>query len=64
MKKTKKQNHRSSDEKAAEGSSSSTDCDQDSDVSFMNDTDEEIDTDENCRGRLGCIHEKKHRDRH
>ena len=27
-----------------EGSSSTTDCDQDSDVSFVNDTDEEIDT--------------------
>ena len=27
-----------------EDSSSNTDCDQDSDVSFMSDTDEEIDT--------------------
>ena len=37
-------NHRSSDDETAEGSSSNTDCDQDSDVSFMKDTDEEIDT--------------------
>ena len=29
-----------------DGSSSNTDCDQDSDVSFMNDIDEEIDTDQ------------------
>ena len=41
-----KANHRSSDEGTAEGRSSSTDCDQDSDLSFMEDTDEEIDTSE------------------
>ena len=41
-----KVNHRSSDHETAEGSSSNTDCDQDSDVSFMEDTDEEIDTGE------------------
>ena len=42
-----KANHRSSDEETAEGSSSNTDCDHDSDISFiMNDTDEEIDADE------------------
>ena len=34
-----KANHRSSDEETAEGSSSNTDCDQDSDISFMKDTD-------------------------
>ena len=36
--------YRRSDDESAEGSSSNTDCDQDSDVSFMKDTDEEIDT--------------------
>ena len=41
-----KANHRSSDEELAEGSSSNTDYDQDKDISFMKDTDEEIDTDE------------------
>ena len=40
-------NHRSSDDETAEGSRSNTDCIQDSDVSFMNDTDEEMDTAEN-----------------
>ena len=38
-----KSNHRDSDDDAAEGSSTNTDCDQDSDV-FMKDSDEEIDT--------------------
>ena len=38
-----KANHRSSDEETSEGSSSNTD---DSDISFMKDTDEEIDTGE------------------
>ena len=38
-----KVNNRSSDEGTAEGSSSNTDCDQDSDISFMKDTDEKID---------------------
>ena len=37
-------NLRSSDDETAEGSSSNTDCDQDSDVSFMKDTDGEMDT--------------------
>ena len=39
-----KVNHRRSDDETLECCSSNTDCDQDSDVSFMNDTDEEIDT--------------------
>ena len=39
-----KESHKSSEDEAVEGSSSNTDCDQDSDVSFVNDTDEEIDT--------------------
>ena len=39
-------NHRSLDEEVTECSSSNTDCDQDSDISFMNDTEEEIDTSE------------------
>ena len=39
-----KANHRSSDGETAEGSSSNTDCDQDSDNSFTKGTDEEIDT--------------------
>ena len=38
--------HRSLDEGTAEGSSSNTDCEQDSDISFMKDTDKEIDTGE------------------
>ena len=36
--------HQHSEEETVEGNSSNTDCDQDSDVSFMNDTDEEFDT--------------------
>ena len=40
-----KENHRSSDDEIAEGSSSNKACDEDSDVSFMKDTDEE-------RGRM------------
>ena len=39
-----KANHRSSDDETPEGSSTNTDCNQDSDVSFMKDSDEEIDT--------------------
>ena len=39
-----KANHRDSDDETAEGCSTNTDCDQDSDVSFMKDSDEEIDT--------------------
>ena len=39
-----KENHRSSEDETDDGNSSNTDCDQDSDISFMNDTDEEIDT--------------------
>ena len=39
-----KESHKNSEDEAVEGNSSNTDCDQDSDVSFMNDTDEEIDT--------------------
>ena len=41
-----KANHRSSDEETAEGSRRDTDCDQDSDISFVEDTDEEIETGE------------------
>ena len=41
-----KANHRSSDEETAEGSSSNTFRDKDRDMSFMKDTDEEIDTGE------------------
>ena len=44
MEKRKKANHRDADDETAEGSSTNTDCDQDSDVSFMKGTDEEIDT--------------------
>ena len=40
----KNANHRSSDDETAEGGSTNTDCHQDSDVSFMKDSDEEIDT--------------------
>ena len=39
-----KANHRSSDEETAEGSSSNTNCDQDSENFFMKDTNEEVDT--------------------
>ena len=39
-----KENHGSSEDETADGNNSNTDCDQDSDVSFMDDTDEEIDT--------------------
>ena len=39
-------NHRGSDEETAEGKNSNTDCDQDSDISFMEDTDEETGTNE------------------
>ena len=38
------ESHKNSKDEAVEGNSSNTDCDQNSDVSFMNDTDEEIDT--------------------
>ena len=44
MEKRKKANHRDSDDETAEGSSTTTDCDQDSDVCFMKDSDDEIDT--------------------
>ena len=39
-----KENHGSSEDESADGNSSNTDCDQDNDISFMKDTDEEIDT--------------------
>ena len=42
MEKKRKKITEASKTKAADGNSSNTDCDQDSDVSFMNDTDEEI----------------------
>ena len=41
-----KECHKSSEDETVEGSSSNTDCDQDSDVSFANDTDEENGTPE------------------
>ena len=51
-----KVNHRRSDDETMEGSRSNTDCNQDSDVSFMNDTKEEIDTvaidEEECVERM------------
>ena len=37
---------KSAEDELEEGSSSNTDCDQDTDVSFMNDADEEIDATE------------------
>ena len=46
MKKTKKQTTEAQMKKTAEGISSNTDCDQDNDISFMNDTDDEIHADE------------------
>ena len=39
-----KENHGSSEDETGDGSSSNTDCDQESDISFMSDTDEEIGT--------------------
>ena len=39
-----KENLKSSEDETEDGHSSNTNCDQDSDISFMNDTDEEIDT--------------------
>ena len=39
-----KESQRCSEEATDEGNDSNSDCDQDSDASFMNDTDEEIDT--------------------
>ena len=39
-----KASQRSSDEETAKESSSNTDCDQDSDISFVENTDEEMDT--------------------
>ena len=38
------ENQGSSEDEPEEGHSSNTNCDQDSDISFMNDTDEEMDT--------------------
>ena len=40
----KKENHGSAEDETADGNSSNTDCDQDSEISFMKDTDDEIDT--------------------
>ena len=40
----KEENHGSSEDETDDGNSSNTDCDQDSDIPFMKDTDEEIDT--------------------
>ena len=42
--KEEKENHGSSEDEIDDGNSSNTDCDQDSDLLFVNDTDEEIDT--------------------
>ena len=50
-----KECHGSSGEETVECSSSNTDCDQDSDVSFKNDTDEEIDTWIECMKRSTAI---------
>ena len=44
MEKKKKENNGSSEDETDDGNSSDTDRDQDSDISFMNDTNEEIDT--------------------
>ena len=44
VKDEEKENHGSSEDETDDGNSSHTDCDQDSDISFMNDTDEELDT--------------------
>ena len=38
-----KEDHRNSDNETEKGSASNTDCDQDSDVSFLDDNEEEID---------------------
>ena len=40
----KNENHGSSDDETDDGNIENTDCDQDSGISFMNDTDEEIET--------------------
>ena len=40
----KKKNHGSSEDETDDGNSSNTNCDQDSDISCMNNTDAEIDT--------------------
>ena len=42
--KEEKGNHGNSGDETVDGNSSNTDCDQDSDISFKNDTDEEIDS--------------------
>ena len=55
-----KESHKSSQDETEEGSSSNTDCDQSSDVSFAKDTDEEIDTAEIEQRGLDRIHKKKH----
>ena len=47
-----KENLGSSEDETGGGHSSNTNCDQDSDISFMNDTDEEMDK---------AVIEKKHR---
>ena len=44
MEKKTKKTLGSSEDETEDGHSSNTNCDQDSDISFMNDTDEEIDT--------------------
>ena len=51
-----KASHRRSDKETAEGSGSNTDSDQDSDISYMTDTDEEIDTGETDeKDRIDCM---------
>ena len=46
MEKKDEENQGRSEEETDDGHTSTTNCDQDSDISFMNDTDEESDTEE------------------
>ena len=59
--KGKEENHGSSEDESASGNSSKTYCDQDTDIAFMKDTDEEIDTADRGRRRMDWKHEEKHR---
>ena len=57
-----KENNGNYEDETDDGNSSNTDLHQDSDISFMNDTDEELDTAENWRRRrVHWIDEEKHR---
>ena len=55
------ENHWSSEDETADGNSSNTDWDQDSDISFMKDTDEEIDTADIEEEDWIDKHEEQHR---